>query len=190
MPQTSRAAALAFALGVALVDASRALTTGGNCPPADFSTVLNFNLDSFISTRWYIQQQMATKYLPASWNRCVYAEYALRKKSWLKWGYDIDVHNYAEEVQPPHKVHDSGTFLCAKVYDAARGKLGVAPCFLPPLASGDYWVIAYDEMEGWALISGGAPTESAPGGCRPVDLHARAGPQPERRRESEANRGG
>eukprot|EP00438_Fugacium_kawagutii_P001909 Skav218216 [mRNA] locus=scaffold1375:83241:84182:- [translate_table: standard] len=48
------------------------------CPPADFDTVQDFDLSKFISKRWYIQQQMAVNYLPASQNRCVYAEYQLR----------------------------------------------------------------------------------------------------------------
>lgn len=42
----------------------------------------------------------------------VYAEYQLREKSF--WGYDVSVHNHAEDVAAPHKVHDSGKTLCAK----------------------------------------------------------------------------
>lgn len=58
------------------------------CPPAGFETVNNFDLDSFISKRWYIQQQMETKYLPKTQNRCVYAEYKLQQKKTF-WGYDV-----------------------------------------------------------------------------------------------------
>eukprot|EP00490_Sorites_sp_Unknown_P017514 CAMPEP_0114669406 /NCGR_PEP_ID=MMETSP0191-20121206/38022_1 /TAXON_ID=126664 /ORGANISM="Sorites sp." /LENGTH=377 /DNA_ID=CAMNT_0001925009 /DNA_START=42 /DNA_END=1175 /DNA_ORIENTATION=- len=134
------------------------------CPPAGFDTVKDLDLNKFISKRWYIQQQMAVNYLPASQNRCVYAEYQLREKSF--WGYDVSVHNYAEEVAPPHKVHDSGKTLCAKVVDKARGKLEVAPCFLPTAAAGPYWVLDYSEEEGYALISGGAPKETGTDGCR------------------------
>mmetsp|Transcript_68503 Transcript_68503/g.112553 ORF Transcript_68503/g.112553 Transcript_68503/m.112553 type:complete len:371 (-) Transcript_68503:154-1266(-) len=135
------------------------------CPPAGFDTVQDFDLEKFIEKRWYIQQQMAVNYLPASQNRCVYAEYQLREKSF--WGYDVSVHNHAEEVAAPHKVHDSGKTLCAKVVDKARGKLEVAPCFLPTLAAGPYWVLDYSEgPEGYALISGGAPKESGEAGCR------------------------
>lgn len=135
------------------------------CPPAGFSTATDFELDSFISSRWYIQQQMATTFLPASENSCVYAEYKLFERTSF-WGYNVGVHNHAEEVAPPHKVHDSGSVLCAKIVDAAAGKLAVAPCFVPSVAAGPYWVIDYSEREGYALISGGAPMESAPGGCR------------------------
>lgn len=136
-----------------------------SCPPANFSTVSGFDLNAFVQGRWYIQQQMPVSYLPESQNRCVYAEYSLPAKKTF-WGYDILVHNHAEDVAPPHAVHDSGSFLCAKVVDSQAGKLEVAPCFVPSLFSGPYWVLAFDQDKGYALISGGAPSNSAPGGCR------------------------
>jgi len=141
-----------------------AATPTASCPPEGFDTVEDFDLAKFISKRWYIQQQMAVNYLPASQNRCVYAEYQLREKSF--WGYDVSVHNHAEEVAAPHKVHDSGKTLCAKVVDKSRGKLEVAPCFLPTALAGPYWVLDYSEEEGYALISGGAPKESGADGCK------------------------
>ena len=36
-------------------------------------------------------------------------------------------------------------------------KLAVAPCFLPKAFSGPYWIVAYDEVRGYALILGGQP---------------------------------
>jgi len=135
------------------------------CPPANFTSTEGFNVKTFVQARWYAQQQMPVSYLPASENRCVYAEYELLKKKTL-WGYDVQVHNYAEDVAPPHKVHDSGSFICAKVVDETTGKLAVAPCFLPSITAGPYWVIAYSEADGYALVSGGAPSISSPGGCR------------------------
>lgn len=135
------------------------------CPPEGFSTVSDFDLKSFIASRWYIQQQMPTAYLPKSENRCVYAEYKQLNKSTF-WGYGIQVHNYAEDVASPHKVHDSGDLICAKVVDESAGKLEVAPCFLPSVLSGPYWVLDFSNEEGYALISGGAPTKSVAGGCQ------------------------
>jgi len=136
------------------------------CPPAGFDSVQNFNLEAFIRSRWHGQQQMAVSYLPATENRCVYADYSVKKNGWLSWGYDVDVHNHAEDVAAPHKVHDSGKLICAKIVDGSTGKLAVAPCFLPSFAAGPYWVIDFDDKEGYALISGGKPTKSAPGGCQ------------------------
>jgi lipocalin len=140
------------------------LAAGLDCPPQNFSTVQDFDLDAFISQKWFIQQQMETRYLPKSENHCVSAEYT--KASKYFWGYELAVHNIAVDVAPPHKVHDSGSLICAKVMDAARGKLSVSPCFLPSSLGGDYWVLAFNNDEGYALISGGAPTKAAAGGCR------------------------
>merc|ERR1711957_388492 len=139
-------------------------TSEHTCPPPGFSSASNFDLDSFVSSRWYIHQQMPVTYLPASQNRCVYAEY--KKVSKTFWGYDVEVHNHAEDVALPHKVHDSGSLICAKIVDAATGKLEVAPCFLPSITAGAYWVIDYSESDGYALVSGGPPTHAAPGGCQ------------------------
>jgi len=140
-------------------------TTLPTCPPADFSTVENFDLDAFVSRRWWIHQQQAVTYLPVEQNRCVYAEYTKFTRPTL-FGYDIRVDNHAEEVVPPHTVHDTGSGICAKIVDGAAGKLAVAPCFLPIAAAGPYWVIDVNEEEGYALISGGLPTVPASGGCQ------------------------
>merc|ERR1711972_231151 len=64
-------------------------------------------------------------------------------------------------------IHDSGDLIYAKIVDAKTGKLEVSPYFVPSFASGDYWVIDYDESQGYALISGGAPKIEGQGGlCR------------------------
>lgn len=139
------------------------------CPPDGFSSISNFDLDGYISKRWYIQQMMETSYLPKSHNWCVYAEYhRLPKKSF--WGYDVGVHNHAEEQDGT--IHDSdrdirGGGILAKIVDEKSGKLEVAPWFLPTLLAGPYWVIAYSEAEGYSLISGGPPKiEGTDGACR------------------------
>ncbi|CAK0833822.1 unnamed protein product, partial [Prorocentrum cordatum] len=106
--------------------------------------------------RWYIQQQMETEYLPKSKNWCVYAEYSrLANKSF--WGYDVRVHNYAEEKDGT--VHDSdknigGAGILAKIVDEKRGQLEVAPYFLPTFLAGPYWILDYNEQEGYTLVSG------------------------------------
>mmetsp|Transcript_133571 Transcript_133571/g.260094 ORF Transcript_133571/g.260094 Transcript_133571/m.260094 type:complete len:212 (-) Transcript_133571:359-994(-) len=134
------------------------------CPPQGFDSIQNFDLAMFASKPWYIQQQAETSYLPKSQNYCVSAEYTvLDKKTTL--GYDIKVHNLAYEKDG--KVHDSGDVIYAKIVDAKTGKLEVGPYFVPTLFSGAYWVIDYDEHEGYALISGGAPTKEGQNGlCR------------------------
>lgn len=146
-----------LALGLGLAAGAAAA-----CPPV--GTQKDFDLATFVSKRWYVQQQAATSYLPASQNFCVYADYQVLPKKTF-WGYTIQVHNHAEEKDG--KVHDSGTSICAKGADAADpAKLEVAPCFLPPASAGPYWVIRYNEAAGYAVISGGQPTVETPDGCR------------------------
>merc|ERR1712154_138462 len=50
------------------------------------------------------------------------------------------------------------------------GELLVAPDFLPDNLAGDYWVVAYDEGEGYALISSGAPDTPSGGKCKSEGL--------------------
>jgi lipocalin len=140
-------------------------SAAGACPPEDFSSITDFDLDGYISKRWYIQQVMETSYLPKSHNWCVYAEYQrLPKKS--PNGYEVGVHNYAEEADGT--IHDSNIDIkggiMAKIVDEKTGKLTVAPNFLPTFLAGPYWVIAYDEAEGYSLVSGGAPKKDGEAG--------------------------
>lgn len=160
-----RVAMHAAALHDAFLGARNASDVGAPCPTV--ATQAGFDLDSFISKRWYAQQQMPVLYLPASQNYCVYAEYSKFEKPSL-FGFTIQVHNYAEEASGT--VHDSKTFICARPGDAQDpAKLEVGPCFLPAVKGitvGPYWVVAYDEAEGYALISGGQPTVQGTEGCR------------------------
>merc|ERR1712125_55650 len=80
------------------------------------------------------------------------------------WGYTVAGNNYAQN-------EDGDAFggpLCAKEDTAENNpaKLQVAPCFLPPIVAGDYWVVAYNEDEAYALISGGQPTVKVQIGVR------------------------
>jgi lipocalin len=134
------------------------------CPPEGFDSIQNFNLATFVTKPWYIQQQAETSYLPKEQNYCVSAEYAILGKKTLL-GYDVKVHNIAYDKTG--KIFDSKDLIYAKIVDANTGKLEVAPYFLPPILSGAYWVIDYDESEGYALISGGPPKLDGQNGlCR------------------------
>lgn len=137
----------------------------GDCKPV--TTAPSFNLDSYITGRWYIHQQAETKYLPKEQNYCVYAEYTkMEKKSF--WGYEVQVHNHAEEADKT--VHDSGDKICAaSADDKDPAKLEVSLCLLPKFSAGPYWVLEYNEAEGYALVSGGQPDIETPDGCKSGD---------------------
>lgn len=130
------------------------------------TTQPGFDLTSYISAPWYIQQQMAIQYLPVENNICVEARYSYKKGFWP--GQTIAVQNFARK--PDGSQRDTAGFLCAgpgkDTTDPA--KLQVGPCFLPQLEgvfSGPYWIIAYNEAEGYALVSGGQPYIQMANGC-------------------------
>jgi lipocalin len=104
------------------------------------------------------------RYLPKEQNWCVYAEYErMDKKSF--WGYEVQVHNYAQEEDGTP--HDSGDKICAaSADDSDAAKLEVSLCLLPKLTAGPYWVLEYNEAEGYALVSGGQPTIDTGDGCK------------------------
>jgi len=120
------------------------------------NTVSDFDIDVYASKPWYIHQQAVTSYNPIDQNYCVKAEYSVRDRKTF-WGYSVDVLNKAQN-------EFGATFggeLCA--YQTGKegdglSKLAVAPCFLPKVFAGPYWVVAYNETEGFALISGGQPS--------------------------------
>ncbi len=83
----------------------------------------------------------------------------------------VSVYNYANKDKPNGVPEGSvnGTILCARVPDSNNpAKLLVAPCFLPNLFAGPYWVLmagpSSDNYE-WAIVSGGQPTVQYPDGC-------------------------
>lgn len=133
------------------------------CPAV--TTQPNFDLDTYISKPWYIQQQMETEYLRKSQNYCVNAKYT-RKPSSSLLGYTISVRNRAYTAAGVES--DSGEdFLMAYNYDSKdAAKLAVAPWFVPKWFSGEYWVLVHNETAGYALISGGQPSLATPLGCR------------------------
>mmetsp|Transcript_27057 Transcript_27057/g.33184 ORF Transcript_27057/g.33184 Transcript_27057/m.33184 type:complete len:223 (+) Transcript_27057:66-734(+) len=127
-------------------------------------TVSPFDIEVFISAPWYIHKQAVRPDSPLEWNYCTQAIYNQRNRSSFPWGYTIDVNNYAEDL-------DGNVFggpLCATVdrgEEEDSSKLAVAPCFIPKLLTGPYWVVYYDESKGYALISGGQPNRNTGDGC-------------------------
>jgi lipocalin len=118
------------------------------------TTVENFDIVSYTSAPWYVHQQAQNVYTPIERNYCTKAEYTLKDNPTFPWGYTVGVYNTAE--------YESGVTvegnLCAYQTEESDSKLAVAPCWLPKQFAGPYWIIAYNETEGYALISGGQPT--------------------------------
>jgi len=147
--------------GVSAKEAVDPTASSSSCKTVE--TVENFDLESFISAPWYIYQQAENAYLPPSRNNCVRAEYKIRDQPSVPWGYTVDVFNTARDDDG--KVVDANLCAFQEKEDKDGSKLRVAPCFLPKIASGPYWVVAYEESEGYALISAGPPTRPGIDGC-------------------------
>jgi len=145
-----------------------------SCRPV--TTVGNFSLAEYASAPWYVQEQAENTYTPRDRDRCVTAQYGIKDDSlpWWKrsfWGYSVDVYNYAEDAGGS----SFGGSLCADYDRDTPSMLKVAPCFLPKLFAGPYWVVAYQEGDdGYALVSGGQPEEVVAGesDCGPEGTEA------------------
>lgn len=134
---------------------------------APIITVPDFDLVEFSKARWYVHQQAPTKYVPIERNYCSFAEYnIIDGKPTFPWGYTVKVNNYAEDKDG----QNYGGELCAYQPDpvtvSEKSKLAVAPCKIPKIVAGPYWVVAYNEEEGYALVSGGQPTIKTDKGCK------------------------
>lgn len=133
------------------------------------------NQTEFIRASWYVQEQQPTKYQKANALFCVTATYNLGKQEGKKVpffsGTVLAVHNYDNVggVGMPSDNANNKTVLCGRQPDAKDpSKLLVAPCFLPNLLAGDYWVLGAGPSSNnyeWTVISGGQPTEQYDDGC-------------------------
>jgi apolipoprotein D and lipocalin family protein len=132
--------------------ADRTLQSSSSCKTV--TTVENFDLDTYVAKPWYSHEQAVNTYSPLEQFYCVRAKYTVRDNASF-WRYSVNVDNYAQDANG----NTFGGPLCAyPTTGQASSKLAVAPCFLPRFLAGPYWIVAYNEDEGYALISGGQPT--------------------------------
>merc|ERR1712194_880552 len=116
----------------------------------------DFNISEYLRSSWYVQKQQNNGYQPASRRFCVVATYnetfygAAPKVPFFSGevfsvlndchdgGKHGDVcHNFSSPDFKP----SFGNPLCGRVPDASKpAKITVAPCKLPNVLSGDYWV--------------------------------------------------
>jgi len=123
----------------------------------EVSTQEKFVLSDYVANPWYIHMQAETLYSPQNQNYCVRAQYLERRLPSFLWRYTVNVQNQARVGSTDGQL--VGGPLCAYNTDKSDpAKLAVAPCWLPQKSAGDYWVIRYNEDEGYAIISGGQPT--------------------------------
>jgi len=140
-----------------------------NCPK--IQTVNNLNLTEYIREPWYIQMQQVTPYLPKNSNYCVFARYnkTLKHVPFFS-GQVLSVYNYANlNGVNGYNLNSNNMTLCARIPNANESsKLLVAPCFLPNLFGGDYWIIDVGPETNnyeYAIVIGGQPNVRLSDGC-------------------------
>ena len=132
-------------------------------PPTDFNVsdwAVNPKAPQTGDFSWYFHSMMPISYLPEDVFYCVAARYtggATADK--------IKVYNYENHDKVGGKV--GSTNICGEVRDPSQpAELSVAPCFLPSILGGPYWILHYNATAGLGLISGGQPTDEGPDGCK------------------------
>lgn len=139
------------------------------CPQVQ--TVNDLNLTEYIRAPWYIQMQQVTPYLPKNSNYCVFARYNTTNRHVPFFsGTVLLVYNYANRGRVNgNNLNFNNTTLCARVPNSNESsKLLVAPCFLPNLFGGDYWVIDVGPETNnyeYAIVIGGQPNVRLSDGC-------------------------
>jgi hypothetical protein len=148
----------------------------------------DFNITEYLRASWYVQKQQKNGYQPESSLYCVVATYnatyhGTPAKVPFFSGQVFSVFNDCHDggknspvcnnFTSPDFKPSFGTPICGRVpHPAEPAKITVAPCKLPNLLSGDYWVAAAgptpDNYE-YALIVAGQPTVQKEDGCTTPD---------------------
>jgi len=138
---------------------------GTQCPPPGFSTQETLNIQWFTSAKWYIHQQQEIMFHPANHLYCNTVDFHVKKFQSLL-GYSMTATYGAKNEHGKSLAPWIPKTLCARWTEGVVGKAVIAPCFIPSAWAGDYWVVASDMDEEWALVSGGAPNQQGADGCK------------------------
>lgn len=169
-------------LGATVALALLARNANGACAPLEVQE--EFNVTEYLRSTWYVQRQQKNGYQPLSSLNCVTATYNDTyhgKQASVPFfsGKVFTVYNDCRKDSKDGEVCNdfaSPDFkpsfaipLCGRIADASSpAKIAVAPCLLPEILSGDYWVAAAgpspDNYE-WAIITAGQPTIEKSDGC-------------------------
>jgi len=131
-----------------------------------------FNTTEYLRSTWYIQQQQVTGYQPRETLYCV--AQTLNESNRTVPFYDgsvISVFNYGRINGVNGTLENPNNFtLCARQTNSSNpAEIINAPCFLPNILAGQYWVLAAGPSSynySWAIVSGGPPTvRYADGNC-------------------------
>lgn len=133
-----------------------------SCPRVE--PMVGFNTSEYIRATWYIQQQQITGYQPKDALYCV-AQTLNETNTRVPFfnGSVISVYNYGRVGGINGTLENKNNFtLCARQLNRTYpARIINAPCFLPNIFAGPYWVIGAgprSDFYEWAIVSGGPPT--------------------------------
>ena len=133
-----------------------------SCP--NVQPMVDFNTTEYIRATWFIQQQQITGYQPRDSLYCV-AQTLNETDTHVPFfnGSVLSVYNYGRVGGVNGTLENKNNFtLCARqVNQTDPARIINAPCFLPNIFAGPYWVIAAGprpDFYEWAIVSGGPPT--------------------------------
>lgn len=160
------------------------------CPPPGFDALKDFDFDSFISARWYVQKQIPVAYQTRDQFYCVTADYTKDRSYCFLCNRKprVDIDNRARQGSVTGAaIGGPRRFFRGIVSHPAAdpAKVTVSAFLAPLLPRSNYWVVAAGTYDGvlsnnntattsgavvyeWAIITGAAPTKiGANGKCRP-----------------------
>ena len=140
------------------------LSLSCNCPNVELQKNPPVNLTEYTRSTWYVQQQQVNGYQRKEDLFCVAATYNRDNNSKVPFfkGTVLSVYNYGNFNKTNGLSLNNSTVLCARQPNASEPeKLLVAPCFLPNILGGPYWILAAGpspQMYDWVVVIGGQPS--------------------------------
>lgn len=140
------------------------LSLSCNCPSVELQKKPPVNLTEYTRSTWYVQEQQVNGYQTEQDLFCVAATYNRDNNSKVPFfkGNVLSVYNYGNFNKTNGLSLNHSTVLCARQPNASEPeKLLVAPCFLPNILSGPYWILATgpsSKRYDWAVVIGGQPS--------------------------------
>ena len=140
------------------------LSFTSECPVVKLQTNPPINLTEYARATWYIQEQQINGYQKREDLYCVAATYNKDNSSKVPFfkGTVLSVYNYANFNKTNGYSLNNSTILCARQPNSNNPeKLLVAPCFLPNILGGPYWILAAGPEPTnyeWAVVIGGQPS--------------------------------